>query len=263
MTGPGWTAAWLGDWVGSWPGDLTVLDLLAVVVLLVSWLAIDWRIEHPASRRPSVSLLMEGYRREWMTHMVARNARMFDAQLLGILRQGPSFFASATMIAIGGGLALMGNTKPLTNVAENLSLGAPPPVVWEIKMLLVLGFLANSFLKYVWSHRLFGYCSVIMAAVPNDADAAQSMPRAQQAAELNITAARSFNRGLRATYFALASAAWLLGPLPLIGAALLTVGILWRREFNSSSRSVLLRNPPGPAAVDAAQVFTATSAKRS
>ncbi len=33
---------------------------------------------------------------------------------------------------------------------------------------------------------------------------------------MNITAARSFNRGLRSIYFALAALAWLLGPVPLL-----------------------------------------------
>ena len=40
----------------------------------------------------------------------------FYAQLSGNLRQGTSFFASATMIALGSGLALMGNTDRLTAI---------------------------------------------------------------------------------------------------------------------------------------------------
>ena len=56
---------------------------------------------------------------------------------------------------------------------------------------------------------------------------------------MNITAARSFNRGLRSVYFALASAAWFLGALPLIVASVITLGVLWRREFASQSRAVL------------------------
>ncbi|MEP5154025.1 DUF599 family protein, partial [Planktotalea sp.] len=51
---------------------------------------------------------------------------------------------------------------------------------------------------------------------------------------------RGFNRGLRSVYFGLASSAWLAGPIPLIFAGLLTCLVLWRREFASRSRSVLL-----------------------
>ena len=59
-----------------------------------------------------------------------------------------------------------------------------------------------------------------------------------------ITAARSFNRGMRATYFALAAVAWLAGALALAGAALITLAVLYRREFASHSRTILLRIPP-------------------
>jgi len=221
-------------------------DAAALAFLWLSYLAIGWRIEHPSKARPSVSILMQGFRREWMQQMVTRQPRIFDAHLLGTLRQGASFFASASMIAIGGGLALIGNTDPLAGLAEDLTLGDTPPLVWEIKILVIVLFQANAFLKYVWAHRLFGYCAVAMAAVPNDPEHGQAAPRARQAAELNITAARSFNRGMRATYFALAVCAWLIGPAMLALAALATVAMLWRREFASHSRSVLLSSPPEP-----------------
>ena len=145
------------------------------------------------------------------------------------------------MIAIGGGLALIGNTEQLAGQARDLTLDTNPAVVWEIKLLVVLLFLSNAFLKFVWAHRLFGYCAVAMASVPNDPEDPMALPRAAQAADLSITASRSFNRAMRAIYFALASAAWLLGAPALIAAALLTSAMLYRREFASQSRGILLR----------------------
>ena len=61
----------------------------------------------------------------------------------------------------------------------------------EIKLVLILFFMGNAFLKFVWAHRLFGYCSVVMAAVPNDASDPVALPRARKAGEINITASRS------------------------------------------------------------------------
>ena len=156
------------------------------------------------------------------------------------------------MLAIGGGLALIGNPAPLRGVADDLRLDTAPDFVWEIKILLVLILLSNAFLKFVWSHRLFGYTAVLVAAVPNDPDDPQAQPRAGQAAEVSITAARSFNRAMRSTYFALASAAWLLGPLALALASAVTVAMLWRREFSSNSRQILLDLPHGAAACPSA-----------
>lgn len=215
------------------------LDLAGLALLFIGWVVIGWRIEAKDGWRPSVSILMAEYRREWMRMMVERQMRMFDAQVLSTLRQGASFFASATMIAIGGGLALIGNAERLQGVASDLTMTNDPIFVWEVKLLIALIFLANAFLKFVWSHRLFGYCAVLIAAVPNDAEDPSALPRAAKAAEVNIAAARSFNRGLRSVYFALASAAWFLGALPLIVATVITLGVLWRREFASQSRAVL------------------------
>jgi uncharacterized membrane protein len=79
-----------------------------------------------------------------------------------------------------------------------------------------------------------------MASVPNEVEAPEALPRAKKAGELNITAARAFNRGLRGIYFALASLGWLLGPVGLLVTTLLTTLVLLRREFASSSRETLL-----------------------
>ncbi len=110
----------------------------------------------------------------------------------------------------------------------------------ELRVLLVLLFLADALLKFIWSNRLFGYCAVLMASVPNDVDDPRAFRRATQTAEVNITAARSFNRGLRSVYFALSALAWLLGAVPLMVATVVCTGVLLRREFASVSRRVIL-----------------------
>jgi len=215
------------------------LDYAAVLLLLISWVLIGYVIDNAKDKRPSVSNLMAQYRREWMIQMLTRDPRIFDAQILAMLRQGTSFFASATMIAIGGCLALLGNTDRLTGIARDLTLDGNSNIVWDVKILIILIVLANAFLKFVWSNRLFGYCAVLIASVPNDPEHPIALPRAKQAGEINITGARSFNRGLRSVYFALAAAAWLLGPWPLIAATLVTCFILIRREFASQSHKIL------------------------
>jgi len=217
----------------------SLLDLVAITFLAVSWVGIGFTIEREGGKRPSVSVLMADYRREWMTQFVTRAPRVFDASILASLRQGTTFFASASMIGIGGGLALIGNKEQLLGIAQDLSLQNAPAIVWEAKILVVVLLLANGFLKFVWSHRLFGYCAVMLASVPNDTSDPACLPRAAKAAEINITAARSYNSGLRSIYFALGAMAWLLGAIPLMMATALTLLILWRREFASHSRSVM------------------------
>ena len=216
-----------------------VLDLIAFAGLILAWAATGWFTEHPPANRPSVSVLMNDYRRDWMRQFVTREPRIFDATVVDSLRQGTAFFASASMIAIGGGVALLGNAALVKGLAAQLALDEGAVGI-ELKLILMLTFLANALLKFIWSNRLFGYCSIMMAAVPNDPADPHVYHRTAQAAEVNITAARSFNRGLRAIYFALAALGWLAGPFGLMIATLFTAGILVRREFASVSREVIL-----------------------
>lgn len=215
------------------------LDAAALVLLALAWLLGDWLVEHPPAARPSVSVLMADYRRDWMRQFVTRQPRIFDASIIDSLRQGTAFLASACMIAIGGGAALLANPAQIATVAADITPNAVQEGI-ELRVLLVLLFMANALLKFVWSNRLFAYCAVIMAAVPNDPADPRAYPLAAQAAEVNITAARSFNRGLRAVYFALAALTWLLGPVPLALATVISTAVLLRREFFSESRRIML-----------------------
>ena len=211
---------------------------MALGLTLGLWIAIGWRIEHPSRGKPSVTVLMKGYRRAWMEAFVTRQPRIFDAQIMGLLRQGTAFFASTSLLAVGATLALIGNGMQISGVTDVIP-GVINAELAPIRLILVVFFLTSAFLKFVWSNRLFGYCAVVMAAVPNEPDLAITYPRAAQAAEINIRAALNFNRGLRAMYFALAALAWVLGPIPLVLGALIVCVLLWQREFASLSQEIL------------------------
>ncbi len=230
---------------------LGATDLVAFALLLGGWAGIGLWIDRAPFGPPSVTRIMADYRRRWMDEMLTRSPRIYDATILNGLRQGTAFFASTCILAIGGVLALVGNTDPLEGVAADLGEAEVSAVVWQLKLLLVVAFLAAGFLKFVWANRVFGYCAVVMSAVPNNPSAPDAPRMARQAAELNIRAAINFNRGLRAMYFALAALTWILGPYPLIVATLATLATLWHREFASLSRRTMLEGPGGSQARDA------------
>ena len=227
----------LADLLGLlWPWDLAAVGLLFAASAILGWI-----IEHPPARRPSVTVMMAQYRRDWMARFAERDNRIFDAQILASLRQGTNFFASTSLLAIGGVLALVGNTERLTELAADLTDETAPDVLWEVKLLTVALLLAAGFLRFVWSSRVFGYCAVVMGAVPNDPADPEAARLAARAAELNIRAALNFNRGLRAVYFALGALAWLLGPVALAVATGVVSWVVWSREFASVPRDVILR----------------------
>lgn len=241
------------DLLLSLPTSISAADLSAIVLLFAVWFGIGWFTERPPAGKPSVSVLMTRFRREWMVHFITRDPRIFDGNILASLREGTAFFASACMIATGGILALIGNTDQLQGLARELALEGGD-ILWELKLLVTMFFVVNAFLKFVWAHRLFGYCAIMMAAVPNDPLDPMTRDRAMQAADLNITAARSFNAGLRSVYFALGSLGWLAGPWVLMLGTAVVLFVTWRREFASTSRQVIMRSLPPPRLPDHARL---------
>lgn len=223
---------------------LSIGDIAALIWLFVAWIGIGYITEHPPKNHPSVAVLMVNYRHEWMRQFITRQPRIFDSAILQTLREGPTFFASACLIAIGGGMALVGNPERMSQVAGELELGQVPTVLWQVKVITALFFVANALLKFIWSHRLFGYCAVMMASVPNDPADPLATIRAHQAAEINVTAAKSYNIGLRNIYFALAALGWLVGPWGLFVTTCFVLGLTWRREFASHSRQIMLQDLP-------------------
>ncbi|WP_179379080.1 DUF599 domain-containing protein [Jannaschia marina] len=220
----------------------TPLDFLAVILLGLAWALSSWVIEHPPKGRASVTILMRRYRHDWMAEMLTRQPRIFDSTILSSLRQGTTFMTSASMIAVGGVLAIAGNAERLDSIVMGVGIEGHPVAFWQLKLSVVALLLTHAVFKFIWSNRLFGYCAVVMASVPNDPDHPDAAPRAQQAAELNIRAAMNFNRGLRSVYFAFAGLGWIVGPVGLILAVVVTTRAVLSREFASTSRGVLLED---------------------
>ncbi len=216
----------------------TALDALAVGLVLTAWAGIGILVERPCWGRRSVTVMMSDIRREWMRQLAHRDVRIFDSQILASLRQGTAFFASTSILAIGGLLTILGNVELLDTVTRGLLADDRPVELMQLKLFAVAVFLVEGFLRFVWSNRVFGYCAVVMGAVPApDRPGAERV--AAQAAELNIRAAYNFNRGLRSLYFALAALTWILGAVPLILATVACCWTLLEREFTSKPHRIL------------------------
>ncbi|MEM9707324.1 MAG: DUF599 domain-containing protein [Pseudomonadota bacterium] len=216
----------------------SVADGAGLAFFVASWVAVGIWIERDSPKNRSVSMLMAEHRREWMRQMLQRDVRIFDAQIAASLRQGTSFLASTSLLAIGGVVALMGSPAPIAEAAEAVGRAAPI-FVWQVKLVLVALILTSSFLRFVWSNRLFGYTSVLMGAVPSDPTTETAQIRADQAAEMGVRAAFNFNRGLRSMYFAIGALAWLAGVWALVGATCLVLWVIWQREFLSIPHRIL------------------------
>lgn len=223
--------------------ELTLLDMIAVGWLLFLVVGMSWYVDSGPRARESASGLMRVRRMAWMEEMAMREVRIVDSGLLRGLQSGSSFFASTSLICLGGLLAMMGQAERLAEVAASMPFAHPSgPDAFRLRLVVPVAMIVFSFFKFAWAQRLFGYCAVMIGATPErreDNDAAVRRA-ARDAGQLNWLAARSFARGLRGLYFTLAALAFLIGPLALIAAAAGIALMIYRREFRSESRAAML-----------------------
>ncbi|AXK79714.1 DUF599 family protein [Pseudolabrys taiwanensis] len=218
---------------------LTTLDLLALAWFLAVWLGYSVVLERTARGRMSLNALMNGYRDDWMERLLAREVRIVDSQVTAALQNGTAFFASTSLIAIGGALSLLRSTDQILPVMSLLPFGPKPtPEAWELKMLGLTIIFVYAFFKFAWSYRLFNYFAIMVGAAPlpeeKDTPAAQAF--AHRASKLCAEAGRHFNRGQRAFFFALGYLGWFLGPIPLAVSTAGIMVVMWRRQFASDAR---------------------------
>ncbi|MFM9973702.1 MAG: DUF599 domain-containing protein [Beijerinckiaceae bacterium] len=183
---------------------------------------------------------MDGKRRDWMIAMLARDNRILDAQIMASLQNGTAFFASTSLISIGGAITLLRAPDDLLQVFGGFGGGGTATrSLWELKVIGLAVIFTYAFFKFSWSYRLFNYCAILMGAVPPGRDE-ETLKKAERAAAMNVVAGRHFNRGQRAFFFALAYLGWFIGPVPLIATTSFVLIVMWRRHFASDASDAVL-----------------------
>ncbi len=214
------------------------LDYLALAAFGGAWITYHFYVEYSTSSKASLNAIMHEARYDWMRRFAARDNRVLDGQLVTGLQNGTAFFASSAFLAVGGSLSTLGFADTALDVFGVLPLSAETTrAMFELKVLGLATIFAYSFFKFVWSYRLFNYVAILMGAMPQPghSDPGETERGIQRAARMNISAARHFNRGLRAYFFAIAYLGWFAGPVTFIATTIVVSLVLWRRQFMSDS----------------------------
>src|SRR5580692_11672874 len=218
------------------------LDLIAFVWFLVAWLGYALVLEITPHGRSGLNGTMHRYRSLWMERMLAREARMVDGQVIAGLQNGTAFFASTSLIALGGAVTLFHSNEDMLTIVAALPFGVPVThIQWELKVVGLMIIFIYAFFKFAWSYRLYNYVAIMVGAAPpaSERDEPEARAYAQSAAMVITEAGRHFNRGQRAFFFALGYLGWFLGPLPLFITTAAIVLVQWRRQFASESRRAI------------------------
>jgi uncharacterized membrane protein len=216
---------------------LNPLDWIALAWFFVLWVGYTRFADWKGARTPSLVSRMSRFRRDWMDMLVGREVRIGDVSILANLSNGSTFFASTTLLILGGLLALLGTTDKVASVVADLPFTrAQPERIWDLKILLLTGIFMFAFFKFTWSLRLYHFCSVMVGgAPPVDAPPGLREAFSRRATHTITIAAESFNNGLRAYYFSVAAITWFLNPWAWMATTAWIVLILYVREFRSEA----------------------------
>jgi uncharacterized membrane protein len=223
-------------------------DLVALACFIGAWAVYAFVVEWTPLGRDGLSAHMDRYREIWMHRMLHREARMVDMQIMAALQNGTAFFASTSLIAIGGTLSLLRSTDDVLTVMSALPLAIPTSrVQWEAKTIGLVIIFAYAFFKFAWSYRLYNYVSILLGAMPFSADkeTPEALAHIRRTALLFTSAGRHFNRGQRGFFLALGYLGWFAGPYVLMLTTAAVVAVLWRRQFASQSRRAVKDGPAG------------------
>ncbi|MGG7518675.1 DUF599 domain-containing protein [Allorhizobium undicola] len=223
--------------------SLTPLDFVALAFFVFSWFGFALISGGYLFRnRVSLSRVMQQHRRAWMFNALKRDLRMIDTQILAGLQNGTAFFASTSIIAIGGCFAMLGATEKVDAVLRDLPLiGTGGRAAFELKVCGLIAIFGYAFFKFGWSYRLFNYCTILFGGLPMsqevELDPQGAASRTERVISMNIIAGKHFNAGLRAIFMSIGYLGWFLNAYMFMLMTGFIFLVLLHRQFFSEARA--------------------------
>ena len=218
-------------------------DWLAIAVFFAGWVGYVIFSKRLAAVQPSILATTNQRRRRWMRQTTYRENRIVDSAVTQSLSASPQFFASTSILIIGGLLAALGATEKASELVRDLPFAARTTVlVFDLKLALLAAIFVHAFFRFTWSLRQYSFGVIMVGAAPEAklfADDAQRELFADRAGRVMGLAAETFNDGLRAYYLSFAAVAWFFSPWAFMAATGMVLWVLYRREFHSEVLSAL------------------------
>ena len=116
------------------PAAFSPIDLGAVVYFVLAWVGYGLSVGRLRGRMVSLSQIMNAQREEWARQLIVRDNRVVDTTINASLQNGTAFFASTSLIALGGVLTLSRSGDDVLNLFGTLPFGTiATRTTWEIK----------------------------------------------------------------------------------------------------------------------------------
>ncbi|MEJ6005177.1 DUF599 domain-containing protein [Paucibacter sp. AS339] len=228
---------------------LPLFDWLALFVFFAAWLGYASFAKQRAHYEGSLLAATNLERWRWMYQATFREVRVVDGVVVQNMSTSPSFFASTTILIIGGLLAILGAGEKASELVRELPFAArTSELVFDLKLVLLTSIFVYAFFRFTWSMRQYTFGALLVGSAPEytqfERGEASREVFADRAGRVMGLAAETFNDGLRAYYLSFAAVAWFFSPWAFLVATAGVIYVLYQREFHSDVLKVLRSDPP-------------------
>ncbi|MCD7060737.1 DUF599 domain-containing protein [Pelagibacterium xiamenense] len=221
------------------------MNAIALAASLFPLLAL-YLYQHAAriidARRPSLSMLMNEQRFNWVTQATRRESPL-DGILSGNIMSAVSFFASTTALLILALFTVIGQLPQFAPALSTVTFGFSYSVAdLQVHNIVMLVLFVSAFLSFTLSLRQFNHFCILVGGLDHTRPSPPEEVRV--IARINAKAAQSFNAGIRAYYFAIPMVAWYVSAWVALVVTVGTVGFLIHREYFSDARWLVAQITP-------------------
>jgi uncharacterized membrane protein len=219
-------------------------DWLALALFFGGWVGYARWAKRRAQWAPSILATTNQWRCRWMLQATWRENRIVDSAVTQSLAASPSFFASTSILIIGGLLAALGASDKASGLVQEIPFAArTSALVFDLKLVLLTAIFVHAFFRFTWSLRQYSFGAIMVGAAPEAkqfaGDEAQRTLFADRAGRVMGLAAETFNDGLRTYYMSFAAMAWFFSAWAFMAATATVLAVLYRREFHSEVLTAL------------------------
>lgn len=224
--------------------QVPVLDWLALAAFIAIWWGYAVFARRHGKTSGSLLATTNKYRRLWMLESTRRENRVIDGFVVQNLSTSPSFFASTTILIVGGLLAVLSSGGSVAGLVKEIPFAARTSAwVFDLKISVLTAVFVYAFFRFTWSMRQYTFGALLIASAPDhtvfERGEASRDEFADRAGRVVALAAETFNDGLRAYYMAFAVVLWFVSPLAFALGTGFIAYLLYRREFQSEVLDVL------------------------
>ena len=226
------------------PEDFDLAQALAIGLLFGSWFAYSKILR--TLDRGSLNEQLSTVRARWLTTLVGRAQKPFDAILLGHIVNSIAFFGSATLIVLAGVVSIFASVRAIYGTVSEFGLTSEQSFALFVTHIAILNvILALSFFSFIYALRKLIYVIALVGALPEGelpaAEEACRKDMVEDAATVLSEALKTFNFGIRGYYYSIAGLGLFVSPWLSIAITVVATGTLMYRQIGTRTAAAIRR----------------------